>query len=155
MSSFSIETSRFVDAPADVAWAVISDVGTYDSVVATLEHTEIVSGHDLGMVRHCVDTRGREWNETCTMWDDGSSLTMTVDIESYPLAFRSLFKRVKGTWSVEPLDHGAAIVMRFDGESKLGPVGKAAVAAMGRKGVLDGIMDGYESQIQDRLARGD
>jgi hypothetical protein len=44
------------------------------------------------------------------------------------------------------------ITMRFDGDTKLGPLGKVAVAAMGRDAVLGGIMDGYESQIRLRLA---
>jgi hypothetical protein len=105
------------------------------------------------MVRHCVDTKGREWHETCTVWDEGNTLRMTVNVDTYPRSFRSIFKRVEGTWSVAAADQGTVITMRFDGETKLGPVGKAAVAAMGREAVLGGIMDGYESQIRERLAR--
>ncbi len=45
---------------------------------------------------------------------------MTVDIDSYPTAFRAIFKRVEGTWVVEPAEKGIKLTMRFDGETKLG-----------------------------------
>ena len=54
---------------------------------------------------------------------------------------------------VAPADTGTVITMRFDGETKLGPLGKAAVSAMGRDAVLDAIMDAYEAQTRERLAR--
>ena len=152
MPAFSIETSRVVDAPLDVVWSVVSDAGGYHTVVDTLAHTEIISGQGDGMVRHCVDTKGREWNETCTMWNEDASFRMTVDLASYPASFRAMFKRVEGTWSVTPTETGTLITIRFDGETKLGPLGSLAVAAMGRVGVLSGILDGYQAQISQRLA---
>ncbi len=153
MATFSIESSRIVDAPLDVVWSVVSDAGGYHAVVDTLEHTEIIAGRGQGMVRHCVDTKGREWNESCTLWEDDRAFRMTVDIDTYPPSLRAVFRRVEGTWSVAPADTGTVITMRFDGETKLGPLGKAVVSAMGRGAVLDGIMDGYEAQIRERLAR--
>ncbi|MGI9613829.1 MAG: SRPBCC family protein [Acidimicrobiales bacterium] len=152
MGNFTIEASRVVAAPPALVWSVISNAGDYHSVVDTLEHTEIVSGQGHGMTRHCLDTKGREWTETCSLWNEGQAFRMTVDIDTYPTSFRAIFKRVEGTWSVTPAEEGAVITMRFDGETKLGPVGKAAVAAMGREAVLGGIMDGYESEIQHALA---
>lgn len=117
MPAFTIETSRVVDAPLDVVWSVISDAGGYHTVVDTLTHTEITSGQGNGMVRHCVDTKGREWNETCTMWNEADSFRMTVDLASYPASFRAIFKRVEGTWSVTPTETGTLITIRFDGET--------------------------------------
>ncbi|MDH5423268.1 MAG: SRPBCC family protein [Acidimicrobiia bacterium] len=152
MPAFTIETSRVVDAPMEEVWPVVSDAGGYHAVVDSLEHTEIISGQGHGMVRHCVDTKGREWNETCTMWNENTSFRMTVDLGSYPASFRAIFKRVEGTWSVTPTEAGTLITLRFDGETKLGPLGSIAVAAMGRDAVLTGIMDGYEAQISQRLA---
>jgi hypothetical protein len=75
---------------------------------------------------------------------------MSVDIESYPASFRAIFTQVEGTWSVTPSDAGTLISMRFTGETKLGPLGKLAVVAMGRDVILDGIMDGYETEIARR-----
>lgn len=152
MGAFTIETTRVVDAPIDIVWAVVADVGGYHVVVDTLRHTEIVSGADLGMVRHCVDTRGREWNESCTAWEPERCLQMTVDVASYPAAFRAIFASVIGTWSLEEATQGTRITMRFTGATKLGPIGRAAVAAMGRPAVLGGILDGYESRITAMLS---
>ena len=152
MANFTIETSRVIDAPLDLVWDIVSDVGGYHRVVETLKHTEITSGSGLGMIRHCVDTKGREWNETCTMWEPQKTLRMNVDVGSYPAAFRAIFERIEGTWSVDAEEGGVLLSMRFDGTTKLGPVGKAAVVAMGRKSVLGSIMDGYETQIRARLA---
>ncbi len=45
----------------------------------------------------------------------------------------------------------AAFVIK--GDTKLGPLGRAAVAAMGRDSVLDGILDAYERLIQESLER--
>ncbi|MCH8986425.1 MAG: SRPBCC family protein [Acidobacteria bacterium] len=152
MADFTIETTRVFNAPIDIVWEVVSDAGGYHRVVDTLRHTEITSGDGLGMVRHCIDTKGREWNEACTLWEPGKRMRMTVDVASYPSAFRAIFERVVGTWSVEELADGVHLSMRFDGATKLGPIGKAAVVAMGRKSVLGSIMDGYETQIRARLA---
>ena len=154
MPAFTIETSRVVGAPLDVAWSVLSDAGAYHAVVDSLAHTEITAGHGEGMTRHCVDTRGREWDETCTMWAEGSAFRMTVDIASYPASFRAIFSRLEGTWAVRPAETGTLISMRFDGETKLGPVGRLAVAAMGGDAVVEGIMDRYEAQIAERQSDG-
>lgn len=151
MANFTIETSRVFDAPLALVWDVVADVGGYHRVVDTLRHTEITSGSGRGMIRHCVDTNGREWNETCTLWDPEKTLRMTVDVSSYPAAFRAIFERVEGTWSVEEVSTGVLLSLRFDGITKLGPIGKAAVVAMGRKSVLGSIMDGYETQIRARV----
>ena len=74
-------------------------------------------------------------------------------IASYPASFRAMFKKVEGTWSgVTPTETGTLITIRFDGEKRPGPLGALAVAAMGRDGVLNGILDGYQAQISHRLA---
>jgi hypothetical protein len=153
MANFTIETSREVDTPPDLVWSVISDAGAYHTLVDTLAHTEIIAGDGHGMIRHCVDTNGREWNETCTLWDEDKTFRMTVDIASYPASFRAIFEAVEATWSVTPSATGTLISMRFTGKTKLGPLGRLAVAAMGRDTVLNSIMDGYETQIANQLNR--
>ena len=152
MGAFTIEATRVVGAPIDIVWSVVADVAGYHAVVDTLRHTEIVSGAGLGMIRHCVDTRGREWNESCTAWDPEHCFQMTVDVASYPRAFRAIFESVIGTWSLEEATQGTRITMRFTGATKLGPIGRAAVTAMGRPAVLGGILDGYERRIAAMLS---
>lgn len=147
MPPFTLQKSRVVRAPSRAVWEVVSDAGRYHEVVDTLAVTEITSGSGKGMVRHCVDTNGREWSEACTLWEPGRSYRMTVDISTYPASFRAIFKRLEGTWSVEEVEDGTRVTLRFDGEAKLGPLGKLAVAAMGRDSVFASIFDGYERQL--------
>ena len=150
MARFTIERSRVIDAAIEDVWAVVADAGGYHQVVDALEHTEITSGQGEGMIRHCRDTKGREWNEVCTLWEEGRHFRMAVDVGSYPAGFRAIFKRVDGAWTVEPAGQGTRLTMRFDGETKLGPVGRLAVAAMGRDAVLNGVLDGYEQLVAAR-----
>ena len=149
MPPFTLEKSRVIPAPVSVVWDVISDAGRYHEVVDTLAVTEITSGSGEGMVRHCVDTKGREWEETCTLWEPDHRYRMTVDIDTYPASFRAIFKRLEGAWSVAEEDGGTRLTLRFDGETKLGPLGKVAVAAMGRGSVFDSIFEGYERQLAE------
>jgi hypothetical protein len=128
---------------------VVSDAGRYHEVVDTLAATEITSGSGEGMVRHCVDTGGREWTEACTLWEPGRRYRMTVDISTYPASFRAIFKRLEGTWSIAEVEGGTRVTLRFGGDTKLGPLGKLAVAAMGRDSVFTAIFDGYERQLAE------
>ena len=145
--SFQLEKSRVIPAPLDEVWQVVADAGRYHEVVDTLARTDIVSGSGEGMIRHCVDTKGREWNESCTLWEPGQRYRMTVDVATYPPSFRMLFRSLSGTWSVAPVAGGTRLTIHFAGEVKLGPLGKAAVAAMGRDQVFASIFDGYERQL--------
>ena len=149
MGRFTLERSRVIDAAIDAVWPVVAAAARYHEVADTLEHTEIVSGNGVGMVRHCRDTRGREWFETCTLWEPGRRYRMAVDIDTYPASYRALFSRLEGTWAVESVDEGTELTLRFDGDVRLGPIGKAAVAAMGRDSVLDAILDGYERLVTE------
>ncbi len=151
MGGFTVERSRLIGASVADVWAVVADVAGYHEMVETLAYTEVVSGQGVGLVRHCVDTRGREWYETCTAWEEGHRFTMTVDIDTYPAAFRALFAQVVGTWAVEPVGRRTRLTVRFEGRTRLGPAGRAAVALLGRDSVLEGILDRYEQAIVARL----
>ncbi|MDJ0925715.1 MAG: SRPBCC family protein [Acidimicrobiia bacterium] len=87
MASFTLERTRVLDAPPDRVWDVVSDVGRYYEVVENLVATDVVSGSGLGMARHCVDDKGREWDESCTLWEPGRRYRMTVDVDTYPASF--------------------------------------------------------------------
>ena len=142
--SFHLEKSRVISAPVHETWQVVADAGRYHEVVDTLTRTDIVSGSGEGMIRHCVDTKGREWNESCTLWEPERRFRMTVNVASYPSSLRMLFRSLSGTWTVAPVEGGTLLTMCFEGEVKLGPLGRAAVAAMGRDQVFTSIFDGYE-----------
>ena len=99
MSAFKLEKSRVIAAPLPAVWEVVSNVGRYHEVVDGLTWTEITSGAGEGMVRHCVDTRAREWQEECTLWEPSVRYRMTVDIDSYPASFRAIFRSLEGSAS--------------------------------------------------------
>ena len=149
MARFAFERTRVVNAPPDKVWAVVSEAGRYHEVVENLVSTEIVSGSGVGMARRCLDDKGREWDEACTLWEEGHRYRMTVDVDTYPASFRAIFRSLEGTWSVAPVEKGTALGIRFEGETKLGPLGKAAVTAMGRDTTLEAILDGYERQLRN------
>lgn len=114
MSAGAVERSLFVAAPASRVWEVVSAVDDYHRHTATLARTAVVSGEGKGAVRHCVDSSGREWFETCTTWEQGREFGFEVDVSTYPLTYRALFRAFRGTWRVEPVDGGAVVTLRFD-----------------------------------------
>lgn len=147
MGSVAVERSRLIPAPVADVWAVVADLAGYHEVVGSLARTEVVSGYGVGLVRYCVDTKGRDWYETCTVWEEGRRYTMAVDVDTYPPAFRALFKGVVGTWIVEPAGGRTRLGLRFEVTTKLGSAGKAVAALLGRGSVLEAILDRYEEQI--------
>jgi hypothetical protein len=103
---------RVVDAPAERAWGVVSDVGRYAEVAGTLHRSEIVSGSGVGMVRQCQDTNGICWLETCTRWEPGQAYAFEVDTSTpgYPLPVKTL----RGDFEVDWLSRQhSAIRIRF------------------------------------------
>lgn len=115
----------------DLVWAVVADVALYAQLATGLSHVEILEGDGQGLRRRCYDTRGRGWNETCTVWEPGRRFQMRVDTASYPFPLRLLLRSFQGTWSVDPAPEGARITVGFDAEPRLGPLGRLALRAMG------------------------
>jgi ribosome-associated toxin RatA of RatAB toxin-antitoxin module len=122
---------RVVQARPDLVWAVVADVALYAQLATGLSHVEILEGDGQGLRRRCYDTRGRGWNETCTVWEPGRRFQMRVDTASYPFPLRLLLRSFQGTWSVDPAPEGARITVGFDAEPRLGPLGRLALRAMG------------------------
>lgn len=104
--TFTDRTGRFaierrVNAPADRAWSVVSDVARYAEVAGTLHRSEIVSGSgEVGMVRKCEDKNGVCWTETCARWEPGRAYAFDVDTSApkYPLPLRTM----RGDFEVDP-----------------------------------------------------
>jgi hypothetical protein len=92
---------RTVNAPAERAWLVVSDVARYAEVASTLRRSVIVSGEGVGMVRRCEDTNGICWLETCTRWEPNTAYAFEVDTSAprYPLPLKTM----RGDFEVDPL----------------------------------------------------
>ncbi|HEU4735753.1 MAG TPA: hypothetical protein VFS48_01845 [Solirubrobacterales bacterium] len=73
------------------------------------------------MQRRCFDSRGRGWDEVCTLWEEGHRYSMRVRTETYPFALRQMFRRFSGTWEVEPFMSVARQLARGDRVTVPGP----------------------------------
>ncbi len=100
-----------VEAPVQIVWQVVADVGNYYKYATGLSESPVISGKGLGMVRSCSDESGT-WQETCTAWDEGESYSFRVDVNS---GFPYPFTVFNGTWSVEESGrYGSKIIVSFD-----------------------------------------
>ncbi len=110
----AIEThsnGRMINAPREVVWKVISDVGNYHRYATGLSGVTVISGEGKGMVRACSDELG-SWRETCTRWDEGSSYSFSVDPGT---GFPYPFKHMMGTWSVNEVDENfSELLIEFE-----------------------------------------
>lgn len=147
MTNVTIERSKLIDTTPDRAWQVISDMNGYHGHVRGLQATDVVSGQGLGAVRHCVDTTGGDWYETCDVWEPGSHYSVDVDVTTYPLKYRALFTAFRGTWSVVPEDGQTRIGMRFDATLRRVPGVNTLVSRLVEQSTanLDATLDSYEA----------
>ena len=47
--------------------------------------------------RRCTNTTGQDWQETCTVWDEGRRFAVDVDTSDYPYPLRLM----RGLWQVD------------------------------------------------------
>lgn len=143
--TFSLE--RVVNATADRAWNVVSDVAHYAEVAKTLRSSDISSGEGLGMVRKCEDKNGVCWAEKCVRWEPGQAYAFEVDTSgpNYPLPLKAM----RGDFEVDPLGNARSVIrIRFTFTPRRGLVTELLVALLFamRGGALIG-------EILDRWAR--
>ena len=152
----SFVADRIVQAPAERVWAVVADLAGYAQIAPGLSHVEILQGDLEGLRRRCYDTRGRGWNETCTLWEPGHRYQMQVDTTSYPFPLRQLLRAFQGTWSVDPVPEGTRITVGFDAQPRLGLLGRLALRTMSGKTHRDltQLLDNYEHAIWARNSAG-
>lgn len=103
---------RVVSAPSDVVWNVVSDVADYARYAPNIDHSKVVSGSGVGMLRECANKDGR-WAEKCTEWTEGKRFAFDVQTQAkeYPYPFRKL----SAVWSVSAVDAGTtSIRMEFN-----------------------------------------
>jgi hypothetical protein len=154
---------RVVDAPADVAWAVLADPDRYAAVAAPLQR--------LGLVRSDEPRdRPRTLHPNGLVWLPGvpdlSSLVDVAPHRPYPGEFVArvdhrplrrygwLFRAVRCTWTVADHPEGTRLRVRVSLLPRLGPVGRlvsrlvppGVAAAPGE--VLDAWADAADSAIR-------
>lgn len=144
--------TRLVASSTEVAWAIVSDMSAFGDAAPSLSKAEVIDGAGEGMQRRCFDTRGRSWDEVCTLWEEGHRYSMRVRTETYPFALRQMFRRFSGTWEVEPYMSAARVRMRYEVELSL--LGRAfsplICGAFVRQchTMLDNWQEGIESRFQ-------
>lgn len=148
-----IRVERAVDAPAPLAWAVVSDVEAIGDYAANVSRAE-THGADEGMHRRCWNTAGDHWDEECRLWEPGRRYAFAVDTGTSGERMHRLFSSFVGTFAVEPRDDGALVRAEFDLEPRFGPVGALAVRLVrprARRGVA-AMVDNWAAEIESRHA---
>lgn len=146
----TVERSLAIGAPVSRVWEVVAALDEYHSHANTLTETVVVSGEGEGAIRHCVDNSGNSWNETCNIWDPGRRFGFEVDVSTYPLRYRMLFRAFRGTWRVDPADGGAEVTVRFDAEVRRVPRASslARVFAKSVEPELESILESYRTAAE-------
>ena len=107
---------RLIQAPMASTWSLISDVGGYSRYAPNIDHSKILSGEGVGMVRECSNKDG-DWREVCTEWIEGQHYDF--EIQTHEKNYPYLLKVLKGHWSVEEQVGNATLVkMVFQYEFK-------------------------------------
>ncbi len=148
-----IDVEHPVAAPASSVWPLLTDHELYGRLAPNLSRVEVLDGEGEGMRRRCTDTRGRGWDETCTMWEEGHAFAVEVDTSDYPYPLTTM----RGRWAVEPRGAGSVISMRFEFTPRAGLVGGVfAIAMLGAfRPVLHRIVRGWERQLANTGATAD
>jgi uncharacterized protein YndB with AHSA1/START domain len=146
-SPVALRFERVLPVPAGQVWEAVSDAGGYARYAPGIAETRVVSGQGQGMVRVCTDDRGGRWAERCTLWDEGTSYRMTVDVETYPAYYRVLLHEFAQTWTVEPTPGGTRLTLTFEGAVKLGILGRIAIRWLGASRRLEAILERYERDL--------
>ena len=149
MANLHLESERWVAADPGRVWSTVSDLAGYDRYAAGLRTTEIVSGSELGARRRCTDRSGSAWEETCTVWEPGRRVTMTVDVRTYPLKLRALLRLFSGNWMVTPYDNGSLVTVAFSGTLRRFPGSRWLARSLERRNrsVVESILDRYEEDV--------
>lgn len=146
MGRVTLEVERDTDLPAAVLWPIVADLDGFADHVASLSDTTVVAGAGDGARRRCVDGRGRDWEETCTLWEEGRRYVVEVDVSTYPADLRAMFRSFRGTWEVVPRPGGGSTIrLRFDGDVRGGRVGASVANRMAARARpdLEATLDSY------------
>ena len=124
-----MKIGRTVQAPADVLWEVVTDLGRAPEIVRGIDGTEIVAGGGSFGV-------GTRWRETRTMF--GRSVTEEMEVtacdegRSYTAGSESGGVTYAFTFSVVPMGSAASrLLLTFGGQPE-GRVARILAATVGR-----------------------
>lgn len=152
MAQMTLEVARETDVPAATLWPVVADLDRYADHVASLSETTVIDGAGRGARRRCVDARGRHWEETCVLWDEGRRYTVDVDVATYPADLRAMFRSFRGIWEVTPrADGGSMVRIRFEGDVRGGRLGASIVERIATRARQD-LEDTLDSYVRTARA---
>jgi len=104
-----VEAAVPLPAQPAAVWPLVTDHRLYGRLAPNLSTVEVFSTGDQPLRRRCTSTTGRQWEETCTLWQDGHRFAVEVDTGHYPYPIATM----AGLWQVDPLPGGSRVVMRF------------------------------------------
>ncbi len=123
-----IAVSRFVAAPPERVWEVVTDLENAVGVLSGVTAVERLDGGEGFAV-------GTRWRETRTMFGREATEVMEVTAidpgRAYTVAADGRGARYRSTVSVTPAGEGSTLAMTFGAEPR-GVVGKILAATIGR-----------------------
>lgn len=144
-----VHAERVVPGDLGTAWQVITDHGLYGRLAPNLSHVQATAANGPDLQRRCASRSGREWHETCTLWDEGHRYEITVDTTNYPYPLAVM----RGGWAVEAAEPGhVRLVMDFYYQPNRGLAGRSFAATMqlAFPPVLRRIFNGWQAEISRR-----
>ena len=124
-----VEISRRLRGNSEQVWALVTDHETYGRISPNLSKVVATGPDGPELTRRCWDTRGKQWDEACVLWDQGQRFIVDVDTDAddYPYPLESL----RGEWRVQQIDDThTTVTIRFELRAKPGPAGAMFAAAM-------------------------
>jgi hypothetical protein len=104
-----IEVSRRLPIAANRIWPLLTDHQLYGRLAPNLSAVEVVSQPGETLRRRCTNTGGQQWQESCTLWQEGRRFAVEVDPTDYPYPIHTM----RGLWQVDPDPLGSIVTMRF------------------------------------------
>lgn len=136
-----------IDTTPAIAWSVITDHELYGRLAPNLSRAAPTAANGPGLTRTCANRGGDEWNETCTVWDEGRQFDIAVDTSNYPYPLSEM----RGSWSTGATTPAIAS-MDFRYRPRPGIQGRLFAAAMQAAFpmVLDHIIRGWRRAASSR-----
>jgi hypothetical protein len=144
-----VRVERAVAGERPAAWQVITDHELYGRLAPNLSRVHATTGDGPELQRSCANRKGEEWQETCTLWEEGHRYEVAVDTAAYPYPLAVM----RGSWSVEPDQPGKVrLVMHFRFQPRPGLRGRLFAALMHAAFpvVLRRIVRGWQPEIARR-----
>ena len=138
MSTFAKSTT--IDAPLDLVWSSLADIGSIHVWNPGVQDSHITSGHDsgLGATRYC-DLGGRNFlNEEVVEFHDRRLLTMRITDSNLP------FRHADIQFRLEATGDSMKVSVTPDYRLKFGPIGvmmdRIFVRRVYEKGMADSVI---------------